>query len=79
MALAALAVAVIATAWLRGAFAPRAAEGGVTALAVMPLQNLTGQPAGAHLAEALTADLNRDLQNFQVLVKGRQSAADWPG
>ena len=76
VALATLAVAVVAAGWARGLFGTRTASGTpVASLAVMPLRDLTGQPAGAHLADALTADLNRGLQGYQVRVKGRQSTA----
>jgi tetratricopeptide (TPR) repeat protein len=48
----------------------------VAAVAVVPFTDLGGSERGARLAQALTADVARELQGFQVTVKGRQTAAE---
>jgi len=48
----------------------------VAAVAVVPFTDLGGSERGARLAQALTADVTRELQSFEVTVKGRQTAAE---
>ncbi len=49
------------------------------ALAAVPFENATGDPAWTHLAEGVTDDLARELQRSGVPVKSRESAAQLRG
>jgi tetratricopeptide (TPR) repeat protein/TolB-like protein len=80
IAMATVAVVALAATLLPVAFRSRpagTADGApVTALAVIPFKDAGGSERTVHLAQALTADVTRELQGFQVVVRGRQSAAE---